>query len=102
VKDSQAYQHYLNCKQAAEADAALMALIAEYEALTDRLVQMAASGDYDPAEAVAYANDAEQLSDMLAQNPLMIEFRKAETALRQGCSDCSGCCGGCGGQVGAF
>ena len=98
MKDAEQYQHYLDCKQAVEADAALTALIAEREALVARTVQLAASWDYNPAEAVACADDAEQLGHMLAQHPLMIALREAEAALRRDCSDCSGCCGGCRGS----
>ncbi|MCL2694978.1 MAG: YlbF family regulator [Clostridiales bacterium] len=92
---TQTYAHYLACKQAVESDASLSALIAEYEMLVAKMIEMAADPDYDPAAAVACANDAEYLQDMLEQNPLITALREAEAALRPDCATCTGCCGGC-------
>lgn len=65
---------YLELRQRILSDAALSAILQEYDTDVDKLNMLLADPDYDASEAIRLTNDIEYLSVLIGQNPLCCKY----------------------------
>lgn len=88
-------KEYLELRQRILSDAALSAIMQEYDSDVEKLNLLLSDPDYDASEAIRLTNDIEYLSVLIGQNPLCRKYltlkESVSASMQERANHFSGC-----------